>query len=28
VSELRYQNYLQILSEVEEQNYWERQKGY
>jgi ribosome biogenesis GTPase len=28
VSELRYQNYLQILMEIEEQNYWERQKGY
>ena len=28
VSELRYQNYLQILSEIDEQNYWERQKGY
>lgn len=24
VSELRYQNYLQILSEIEDQNYWER----
>jgi len=28
VSELRYQNYIQILSEIDEQNYWERQKGY
>jgi len=24
ISELRYQNYLQILAEVEDQNYWER----
>jgi len=24
ISELRYQNYLQILDEVEDQNYWER----
>lgn len=27
VSELRYMNYLTILEEVEEQNYWERNKG-
>jgi ribosome biogenesis GTPase / thiamine phosphate phosphatase len=26
VSELRYHNYLQILEEVEDQNYWERHK--
>lgn len=26
VSELRYQNYLQILSEIEDQNYWERHR--
>jgi ribosome biogenesis GTPase / thiamine phosphate phosphatase len=26
VSELRYLNYLQILEEVEDQNYWERHK--
>lgn len=24
ISELRYQNYLQILDEIEDQNYWER----
>ena len=23
ISELRYQNFLQILEEIEEQNYWE-----
>lgn len=28
VSELRYINYLTILEEVEEQNYWERNKSY
>jgi ribosome biogenesis GTPase len=28
VSESRYQSYLMILAEIEEQNYWERQKGY
>lgn len=28
VSELRYFNYLQLLEEVEEQNYWERHKDY
>ncbi len=27
VSELRYINYLQLLEEVEDQNYWERHKG-
>ncbi len=27
VSPLRYEHYLQILSEVEDQNYWERHKG-
>lgn len=27
ISELRYINYLTILEEVEEQNYWERHKG-
>ena len=27
VSELRYMNYLTLLEEVEEQNYWERNKG-
>ncbi|MCB0629237.1 MAG: ribosome small subunit-dependent GTPase A [Saprospiraceae bacterium] len=27
VSELRYMNYLTILEEIEEQNYWERNKG-
>lgn len=26
ISELRYQNYLAILDEIEEQNYWERHK--
>ena len=26
VSELRYTNYLALLDEVEEQNYWERRK--
>lgn len=28
ISELRYINYLTILEEIEEQNYWERRKGY
>lgn len=28
ISELRYQNYLQILEEIENQNYWERIKDY
>lgn len=28
ISELRYINYLTILEEIEEQNYWERKKGY
>ena len=28
ISELRYLNYLTILEEVEEQNHWERLKGY
>jgi ribosome biogenesis GTPase len=27
VSELRYMNYLTLLEEIEEQNYWERNKG-
>lgn len=27
ISELRYMNYLTILEEIEEQNYWERNKG-
>lgn len=27
-SSIRYENYLQILSEVAEQNYWERDKGF
>lgn len=27
ISELRYANYLQILEEIEDQNYWERHKG-
>ncbi len=27
-SSVRYENYLQILSEVDEQNYWELDKGY
>jgi ribosome biogenesis GTPase len=27
VSELRYQNYLKIIEEIEEQNYWERHKN-
>ncbi|PHN04862.1 ribosome small subunit-dependent GTPase A [Flavilitoribacter nigricans] len=27
VSELRYMNYLMLLEEIEEQNYWERNKG-
>lgn len=27
ISILRYENYLQILSEVEDQNYWERHEG-
>ena len=26
ISELRYANYLQILDEIEDQNYWERHK--
>jgi len=26
ISELRYQNYLAIMDEIEQQNYWERQK--
>ena len=26
ISELRYSNYLTILNEIEEQNYWERHK--
>jgi hypothetical protein len=26
VSELRYMNYLRILEEIGEQNYWERHK--
>jgi ribosome biogenesis GTPase len=26
VSELRYMNYLKIIEEIEEQNYWERHK--
>ncbi|MCB0686292.1 MAG: ribosome small subunit-dependent GTPase A [Saprospiraceae bacterium] len=26
ISEMRYQNYLRILEEIEEQNYWERHK--
>ena len=28
IHELRYQNYLQIIEEVEDQNYWERHKDY
>ena len=28
ISELRYLNYLTILEEIEEQNYWERNKGF
>lgn len=28
ISELRYANYLQLLEEVEDQNYWERNKDY
>lgn len=28
IHELRYQNYLQIVSEIEEQNYWERHNKY
>jgi ribosome biogenesis GTPase len=28
ISEIRYRNYLQILSEIESQNYWERNKKY
>lgn len=28
VSELRYMNYLTLLEEIEEQNYWERHKDY
>jgi len=28
ISELRYNNYLQLVSEVEDQNYWERKSGY
>jgi ribosome biogenesis GTPase len=27
ISSLRYEHYVQILSEIEEQNYWERHKG-
>jgi ribosome biogenesis GTPase len=27
ISELRYMNYLTLLEEIEEQNYWERNKG-
>jgi ribosome biogenesis GTPase len=26
ISDLRYQNYLRILEEIEDQNYWERHK--
>lgn len=28
ISPLRYQNYLQIIAEIEDQNYWERKKDY
>ena len=28
ISELRYFNYLKILEEIEEQNYWERHKHF
>jgi len=28
ISELRYANYLQILEDIENQNYWERIKDY
>ena len=28
ISELRYNNYLQLLEEVEDQNYWERHDNY
>jgi ribosome biogenesis GTPase len=28
ISELRYMNYLQILDEIEEQNYWERRTDF
>ena len=28
IHELRYQNYLQLLQEIEDQNYWERHKDY
>lgn len=28
ISELRYQNYLQIIAEIEDQNYWERHTEY
>jgi len=28
ISELRYQNYLQIIEEIEDQNYWERNTAY
>lgn len=28
ISPLRYQNYLQIIEEIEDQNYWERKKEY
>lgn len=28
ISELRYASYLQILEEIEKQNYWERHKGF
>ena len=27
ISELRYNNYLKVIEEVEEQNYWERNKS-
>ena len=27
ISELRFINYLQLLDEIEDQNYWERHKG-
>jgi len=26
ISDLRYGNYIQILEEIEDQNYWERHK--
>ena len=28
ISELRYGNYLQIIAEIEDQNYWERHSEY